>query len=166
MNLRPLRRSFTCCWDNTLLDKLNIFGLAIVSFFLTSVICWSCCLFYKVSSWFCFCFNLFLLIVFLFSWFFGIGLSFLFFCFYRLWNSSKNSASIGSSTASLLSVVASVFNEVNIGKNGSFVILSLSYEDLVLLLVSSSLFLLCNLKKISRDFVRFSWAWFQIFMLL
>ena len=38
MNLKALRRKFTYFWDNSLFDKLNIFELVIVSFFLTSVI--------------------------------------------------------------------------------------------------------------------------------
>ena len=30
--LRPLQRTFTCCRDNTLFDKLNIYGSVIVCF--------------------------------------------------------------------------------------------------------------------------------------
>ena len=56
------------------------------------------------------------------------------------------SASIGSSVASLIAVVVSVSNDVNIGNNRSFVILSLSEEYVISLLVSSLLFLLHNLK--------------------
>ena len=188
VNLRPRQRTFTYCWDNILFDKLSIFGLLVFSFFLTficflffslfiflTIICWSCCLFYKFSSWFCFCFNLFLFIVFLFSWFLRFFFGFLVF-FYKferhyvpfvwLWNSSKKSASIGSSVESLVSVVVSVSDDANIGNNRSFVILSLSDADLMFLLVSSSLFLLRSLNKSFGILLDFLWTWFEIFMLL
>ena len=177
MNLRPLQRRFACCWDNNLFDKLNIFGLVIVSFSLTSVICSSCYLFCKFYFRYCFFFNLLLLIVFLFSWFLGIFLLSCFFFFISLKDIMSHlcdfefplknqflSASIGSSVASLIAVVVSVSNDVNIGNNQSFVILSLSEEDVISLLVSSLLFLLHNLKTCL--WIRFSWTWFQIFMLL
>ena len=72
-----------------------------------------------------------------------------------LWSSSKKYFSIDSSVWSLLSANVSVSNDVNIGNNRSFVMLSLSVEYLMFLLVSSSIFLLCNLKKSLRILLGF-----------
>ena len=140
--MKHQRRTFSCYWDNTLYDKLNIFVLVKVPLFLASVICWSCCLFCKFSFWFCFCPKFFLFIVLLSSWFLRF---FLFWgsSFYKfgrhhvpavcLWSSSKKSSFIGSSVGLFLSAVALVSNDANVDNNCSFVILSLSAKGLMFL---------------------------------